>query len=374
MYFDYMSKLRRQDNPLPEGHVVQYHEVIGGMAGTLAGYVIFCFVIGANALAAVILVVSAASNLYYASDSLDKRHWTFVIGALSMISIFLPNFKHFRGISVVGVLSSSITALYLIIASQTHGQVENIKHSGPKHHVLFFTGMTNLIFSFGGQNITIEIMDAMKQPAKFRYVYMGVVGYTLALVIPSGFCVYWANGDIMLNRSNAFAVVPKSGWRTFSIALMVSHQVVIYIVVAVTVFIAFEKAAGVHTGRYILRIFARIPIVLSIWFIALAIPFYGLINSLVGAFLVTAGGYVIPPIFFFFAYSTPAARKSSVQQPSLLVGRSWVLLFIFNGLVVSFMLSVGMGWGGWASVSNLIQQIDTLGLFDSCYQCSLESK
>lgn len=164
-------------------------------------------------------------------------------------------------------------------------QVENVRHSGRQNNLLFFTGVTNLIFTFGGHNITMwvyllledktwmsykclphcpkisfqgtslnnlglrsrwpfrlcisvqswlilavidfdsEIMDAMKRPSRFKYVYLAVVGYTLAVATPSGISVYWAYGDILLNRANAFSVVPKSRWRTAAIALMVSHQV-----------------------------------------------------------------------------------------------------------------------------------------------------
>lgn len=91
-------------------------------------------------------------------------------------------------------------------------------------------------------------------------------------------------------------------------------QVIIYTIVVVTVFIAFEKGVGVHTRRYIMRLIARIPISMVIWFFALAIPFFGLINSLMGAVLITMGGYVIPPLFFAIAYRTAAAREVSAFE------------------------------------------------------------
>lgn len=86
-------------------------------------------------------------------------------------------------------------------------------------------------------------------------------------------------------------------------------QIMAYVIFVVPVFIAVEKAVGVHTGWYIWRTVVRIPVVLAIWVVALAIPFFGLINSVMGAFIVTAGIYFIPPAAFLYTYRTAAARE-----------------------------------------------------------------
>lgn len=70
-----------------------------------------------------------------------------------------------------------------------------------------------------------EILESMRRPSKFKFVYVLVCVYTLCITIPSAVAVYWAYGDVLLSRSNAFAVLPSSGWRTFAIASMVIHQV-----------------------------------------------------------------------------------------------------------------------------------------------------
>lgn len=48
---------------------------------------------------------------------------------------------------------------------------------------------------------------------------------------------------------------------------------------------------------------------------------------------------------------------------------SWTAMYIFNIFVVVWVLIVGFGFGGWASITNFIRQIDTFGLFAKCYQC-----
>jgi auxin influx carrier (AUX1 LAX family) len=44
-------------------------------------------------------------------------------------------------------------------------------------------------------------------------------------------------------------------------------------------------------------------------------------------------------------------------------------MFLLNGIIVLYILVVGAGFGGWASIANLIRQIHTFGLFSKCYEC-----
>jgi MFS-type transporter involved in bile tolerance (Atg22 family) len=63
------------------------------------------------------------SDLYYANDSLNKRQWEYVVGLFALISVIVPSFGHFRVGAIVGVSSTTITGLYLFVASLVHGQV-----------------------------------------------------------------------------------------------------------------------------------------------------------------------------------------------------------------------------------------------------------
>lgn len=71
-----------------------------------------------------------------------------------------------------------------------------------------------------------EIMHAMWKPQKFKYIYLIATLYVFTLTIPSASAVYWAFGDELLNHSNAFAMLPKTGFRDAAVILMLIHQVV----------------------------------------------------------------------------------------------------------------------------------------------------
>ncbi|CAI9769045.1 unnamed protein product [Fraxinus pennsylvanica] len=113
---------------------------------------------------------------------------------------------------------------------------------------------------------------------------------------------------------------------------------------------------------------ARMLVVIPIWFLAIVFPFFGPINSTVGSLLVSFTVCIIPPLAHMFTFRSAADRENAVEQPSKYLGR-WVGTYIINIFVVVWVLIVGFGFGGWASMTNFIHQIDTFGLFTKCYQC-----
>lgn len=82
-----------------------------------------------------------------------------------------------------------------------------------------------------------------------------------------------------------------------------------FVVFTHPVFLVCEKAVGVHTKSILRRVLVRLPIVAIMWFLALAVPFFGPINSVMGALLVTSSVYIIPLAAFIITYSTKSARQ-----------------------------------------------------------------
>ncbi|CAH1434499.1 unnamed protein product [Lactuca virosa] len=69
-----------------------------------------------------------------------------------------------------------------------------------------------------------------------------------------------------------------------------------------------------------------------------------------------------------FTFRSAAARENAVEPPPKFFGR-WVGTYTINAFVVVWVFIVGFGFGGWASMTNFIHQIDTFGIFTKCYQC-----
>ncbi|KAK1320705.1 Auxin transporter-like protein 2 [Acorus calamus] len=248
-------------------------------------------------------------------------------------------------------------------------QVEGVTHTGPKKLVLYFTGATNILYTFGGHAVTVEIMHAMWKPQKFKYIYLLATLYVFTLTLPSASAVYWAFGDELLTHSNAFSLLPKDGFRDAAVILMLIHQFITFGFACTPLYFVWEKVIGMHDTKSIcLRALARLPVVVPIWFLAIIFPFFGPINSAVGALLVSFTVYVIPAAAHMLTYRKASARQNAVEKPPFFLP-SWTAMYVLNAFVVVWVLVVGFGLGGWASVTNFVRQVDTFGLFAKCYQC-----
>jgi auxin influx carrier (AUX1 LAX family) len=79
----------------------------------------------------------------------------------------------------------------------------------------------------------------------------------------------------------------------------------------------WEKLIGVHhTKSLLFRALCRVPVMLPIWFFAIAFPFFGPINSTVGALLVTFTVYIIPCMAHMAYFRTAAARAVRLSPRS----------------------------------------------------------
>ncbi|KAK7294662.1 hypothetical protein RJT34_17552 [Clitoria ternatea] len=209
----------------------------------------------------------------------------------------------------------------------------------------------------------------MWKPKKFKYTYLFATLYVFTLTIPSATAVYWAFGDQLLNHSNAFSLLPKTAFRDVAVTLMLIHQFITFGFACTPLYFVWEKVIGMHETRNIcLRALARIPVVIPIWFMAIIFPFFGPINSAVGAMLVSFTVYIIPTLAHMLTYRKASARQNAAEKLLFFIP-SWTAMYVFNAFVVVWILVVGFGFGGYASITNIMKQINTFGLFAKCYQC-----
>ncbi|KAJ7518936.1 hypothetical protein O6H91_20G016100 [Diphasiastrum complanatum] len=368
LYADYRF-MKEKQNAISKNHTIQWYEVLGGLLGP--GWKVAALVFNTTYLLclSVIQLIACGSTVYYINDSITKRTWTLIIGSIFMLSIFIPTAYNYRMWSLAGILMTTYTAWYLTIAAATHGQIPNVKHSGAKNLVLYFTGATNLLFTFGGHSVTVEIMDAMWRPRKFKVTYLYTVLYIFSLTIPSASAVYWAFGDVLLHTSNAFGALPRTKFRDAAVVLMLIHQFIEFGLLCLPIHLMCEKALGVHHSKhFFLRAMARIPVAVFIWFMSLMLPFFGPINSAVGSLLVTFSVYIIPCAAHMTFYRSSLSRQNAIEQPPFFI-RRWTIVYTINAFIVIWVTIVGLGFGGWASISNIVKQVHSFGLFAKCYQC-----
>lgn len=117
------------------------------------------------------------------------------------------------------------------------------------------------------------------------------------------------------NNSNAFQIFPPSAAKNVGIVLMVAHQLVAFALFILPVCVMWEKLCRTSAKPTPVKVLSRVPVALLLWFIALAVPFFGVINDLLGAFAVTLETYVIPAVAWSIFYWKKERRDAAVIKP-----------------------------------------------------------
>ncbi|KAH6798216.1 Transmembrane amino acid transporter family protein [Perilla frutescens var. hirtella] len=154
LYIEYRSRKEKEGVSF-KNHVIQWFEVLDGLLGPYWKAVGLAFNCTFLLFGSVIQLIACASNIYYINDHLDKRTWTYIFGACCATTVFIPSFHNYRIWSFLGLGMTTYTAWYLTVAALVHGQAEDVQHTGPKKLVLYFTGATNILYTFGGHAVTV---------------------------------------------------------------------------------------------------------------------------------------------------------------------------------------------------------------------------
>ncbi|KAJ6322659.1 hypothetical protein OIU77_012490 [Salix suchowensis] len=395
LYVEYRSR-KEKENVSFRNHVIQWFEVLDGLLGPSWKAIGLAFNCTFLLFGSVIQLIACASNIYYIDDKLDKRTWTYIFGACCATTVFIPSFHNYRIWSFLGLGMTTYTAWYMTVASLVHGQVEGVIHSGPTKGVLYFTGATNILYTFGGHAVTVEIMHAMWKPQKFKYIYLFATLYVLTLTLPSASATYWAFGDQLLTHSNALSLLPRTPWRDAAVVLMLIHQFITFGFACTPLYFVWEKAVGallVSFTVYIIPSLAHMLTYRSASARQLSLDSeidFAIIAQDEAGSISLSFRYV--PHSHFYSYVSShilaisadlserlarvtglvpnhtAEGHNAAEKPPFFIP-SWTAMYVLNAFIVVWVLVVGFGLGGWASMSNFIKQVDTFGLFAKCYQC-----
>ncbi|KAK9807255.1 hypothetical protein WJX73_003504 [Symbiochloris irregularis] len=369
IYLDYRKRMNEAGYKR-SNHVLQYHELMSVYLGKWGGYLTLAINILALGSLGVVQIIACASDIHILAPGLNKRDWALIFGGASCLTILIPTLHNYRVWSFLGLVATTYTSWFLVGAAVNHGVVHDVQR--PSHTSLqnWFLGSSNLLFAYGGHSLSIEVMEGMWRPSTFSWIYPLAVTYTQTLTMPNAITLHQIYGSQLLKNSNSLAVVPASAARDVSIILMIMHQAVAYGLFVTPLYFMWEKAIGTHRKSLWIRLPSRIPVCLFIWFIALLVPFFGPINSVMGAFFTTWASYIIPGIAYIWAFRKKEARDNAPKPPPSFLARSWKLAFAISLFIGSILFVFGFGFGAWASILSLKQNGDTFGAFAACYQCT----
>lgn len=191
--------------------------------------------------------------------------------------------------------------------------------------------------------------------------------YLYIFRIPNVVATYYVFGDECKDNANAFALYDVSVQRDIGIVMMVVHQMVAFGLFSGPLYHVWEQHWGVHTGPYVQRVLYRVPVALFLLLLAVAVPFYGSVNALLGAFAISMATYVIPLVAYNVAYRSEEARKGMVKPPP--AGVHMPYMFALNWFLAALVFVGGVCIGGAAATIKLFNDYQDFHFFAQCYEC-----
>lgn len=185
--------------------------------------------------------------------------------------------------------------------------------------------------------------------------------------MPNAVAAYYRFGDLCLYNTNSFALFPKSVGRDLAMIFMSLHEMVAFGLFAGPLFHMWEKLIHIHHKPFAFRAAMRIPLCALMVFLAVAFPFFGAINAMLGAFTTSFGTYIIPAFAFNMAFKSD---EGMIKQPYF----NFKVMRIINWITVALVMILGVGYGGYASIKNFINQFSEYEVFAECYQCNKYGK
>jgi len=347
---------------------VSYHDIIGGLIGEHAKRFTFVVVFFALVGLSTVQIIATSSNFYILYDGIQKRTWSLIWGGLFSLVALVPNFRHYRLLSIVGILTTTYVSWYMTVAAAVIGPEPDVIYDGPRDTEEWFRGMVGLLFVFGGHASNIEVADVMDDHTTYDKSYFYSFIYVFTLTLPNAITAYHTFGSIARYNPNSFNMYPRSPARDFGIVMMSLHQLVAFGLFMGPLFHIWEKFLRVHDKQFWIRVLARLPLCGGIMLIAVAFPFFGAINSVLGAFTTSFTTYIIPLVAFNLVFKSEETAETMAKPLP-----KWTKLYLvrrLNWFLAGSLFVFGVGVGGWASVSNFIKQIENFDYFAECYQCN----
>mmetsp|Transcript_8713 Transcript_8713/g.24130 ORF Transcript_8713/g.24130 Transcript_8713/m.24130 type:complete len:274 (-) Transcript_8713:599-1420(-) len=128
MHAQFRHQLEAQNDPRHHDkyYIVSYHEIMQGLVGKwlqiFSLVVVFFALLGLST----VQIIATSSNFYILLPDYSKRTWSIIWGCIFALMAFVPTFRHYRVLSVFGILTTTYTAWFMTIASAIEGPQEDV--------------------------------------------------------------------------------------------------------------------------------------------------------------------------------------------------------------------------------------------------------
>ncbi|KAH8942894.1 hypothetical protein BDL97_13G019800 [Sphagnum fallax] len=257
-------------------------------------------------------------QIYKPNGSMQLYEFIIIFGTLMLLLSQLPSFHSLRYINLVSLvccLGYSLCvvggSIYVGHSRQAPSKSYSVKGSSVTKMFTIFNSLAIIITTFGN-GIIPEIQATLAPPVSGK-MFKGLL-MCYAVVIATFFSVagagYWAfgnasAGNIFLNFAPSGGVQLIPNWLLFLANMFVIAELfAVALVYSQPTFEIFEgRSSSVESGKFSKRNLLPRLIIRSIYvsfatLIAAALPFFGDINAIIGAFGFTPLDFVLPFVLY----------------------------------------------------------------------------
>ena len=247
--------------------------------------------------------------------------------------VFLGTLKEVGVLSAFNVLVAVSIAVFAILEVFIGGADDDPPWSLLRTDMDWFQGFVSMMFAFGVHVLIPSIYSEMREQERFRTMITGAFSSILGLYVPLCIAAYYAYGE---NVSSPLYDSWTNGWGTTSLIVAVTaHVLMSFPVVLYGTHRAVESRLGIR--RLPLRVVSRTFVMSLALGLALAVPSFPILLTLVASITNTMTCFILPCLFYVSLY------RDIIAWPELL---ACVVIIIAALLAAAF--------GGYAAVRDAI--------------------
>ncbi|PVD28157.1 hypothetical protein C0Q70_10742 [Pomacea canaliculata] len=249
----------------------------------------------------VVFLLLASQNVTAIVKHLFKLEWSFCYWLLIVAAVLLPlswlgTPKDFWPIAVGAMAATSIACVILVtnmaldakkVPTVIHGEVDLVS---------FAAAFGTICFAFGGHPTFPTFQADMREPAKFGKACLIAYLVVLLMYFPVASVGYFVYGTNI--KDNILETVSAGPMLTIVQVLITGHLVCSFIIVINPVCQEIEELLGIERHFGWQRAVLRSVVCVIVAFVALSIPHFGAILSLIGGSSTTLLAYIAPPVFY----------------------------------------------------------------------------
>ncbi|KAI9499435.1 transmembrane amino acid transporter protein-domain-containing protein [Zychaea mexicana] len=292
-----------------QSRLTSYQEVAEAAFGKIGGWIAFFFTAITLIGVPILYVMLAGQNIHQVcqgtSAELTFEIWTIICACVVGVPyIFFKSLKEVGVTSLFGVLTTVVTVLIVLaMAVKDDSERDLNPHHDPVIWDMFPIALSSIAFSFGGNPVYPHVEAGMRTPQHWNRVIVAGLSTCVAIYFITAVPGYYYYGvDV---ASPVYNSLPESDAKLAAIIIITAHVLLAMPVLMTSFALDLEKMLRISTFHhsrwveFLLRVLVRVIYIVIVTVIAVLVPSFGNIMSLLGAFSNCTLIFIFPIIFYY---------------------------------------------------------------------------